>query len=73
MSVLVKWESLVKRLAGIAERECADKGFAVMKVIILVDATGQPVFYTEPELTRLEPRIGAGVLLDRILKIIAKD
>lgn len=67
----VKWDSLVKRMAGIAERECANRGFAVMSVEVLIDANGEPAFWTEPKLDKIEPRIGAGVFLDRILKIIA--
>lgn len=70
---LVKWESLVKRLAGVAERECSNRGFAVMSVEILVDANGEPAFWTEPRLTKIEPRIGAGVLMDRLLKIITQN
>lgn len=69
---LVKWESLVKRLAGVAERECAEKGFAVMSIDILVDANGEPAFWTEPRLTKIEPRIGAGVYLDRLIAIVSQ-
>lgn len=69
---LVKWDNLTKRLAGVAERECVEKGFAIMSVQILVDTTGEPVFWTEPELIKIEPRIGATVFLDRILKIITR-
>lgn len=72
MSQLVKWEQLTKRLEGIAERECANKGFAIMTLHILVDASGQPAFWTEPELQRLETRVGAGVFMDRVLKLFAK-
>lgn len=67
------WESLVKRLAGVAERECANRGFAVMSVEILVDANGDPAFWTEPKLTKLEPRMGAGVFLDRLVSHVAKS
>lgn len=70
---LVKWESLVKRFAGVAERECKDKGFAVMTVEILVDANGEPAFWTEPKLTKIEPRIGAGVYMDRLIAIISQS
>lgn len=69
---LVKWDSLTKRLAGVAERECTDRGFAMLSIQILVDTTGQPVFWTEPTLTKLEPRVGATVFLDRILQIVAR-
>lgn len=73
MSQLVKWEQLVKRLSGIAERECANKGFAIMTITVLVDASGEPAMWTEPELRRLEPRLGAGVFMDRVLKILTKS
>ena len=66
------WESLVKRLSGVAERECANRGFAIMTVEVLVDANGEPAFWTEPKLTKLEPRMGAGVFLDRVVSHVAK-
>lgn len=67
------WESLVKRLAGVAERECANRGFAIMTVEVLVDANGDPALWTEPKLTKLEPRMGAGVFLDRLIGHVAKS
>lgn len=69
---LAKWDSLVKRMAGIAERECKDKGFAVMTIDVLVDASGEPAFWSEPTLVKIEPRIGASVFMDRILKILTR-
>lgn len=66
------WESLVKRLAGVAERECANRGFAVMTVEVLIDANGNPAFWTEPRLTKLEPRMGAGAFLDRVMQIVGQ-
>lgn len=67
-----KWESLTKRMAGIAERECCNKGFAVMTIQVLVDSNGEPAFYTEPQLTKIEPRIGASLFLDKILRIVSQ-
>lgn len=68
---LVKWENLIRRLSGVAERECTNKGMAVITVEILVDSTGEPVFWSEPRITKIEPRIGATVFMEKILKIIA--
>lgn len=67
-----KWESLTKRMAAIAERECSNKGFAVMTVEVLVDSNGEPAFYTEPHLIKIEPRIGATLFLEKILRIVSQ-
>lgn len=70
---LVKWDSLTKRLAGMAERECKERGFAIMQVYVLVDANGEPAFYTEPELTKIEPRIGPAAFLEQVLRMMARS
>lgn len=68
---LVKWESLVKRLSGVAERECTNKGMAVVTIEVLVDSTGEPVFWSEPRIVKIEPRIGATVFLEKVLRMIS--
>lgn len=67
-----KWEPLVKRLAGVADREC-DRGFAIMSVEILVAPNGEPAFFTEPKLTKLETRLGAHDFLTKVLRMLGQN
>ena len=64
-----KWMPLVKRLAGMAHRECGQHGFAVMTVNVLVSPQAEPVFWGEPTFNKLEPRLGAFQFLNEILRI----
>lgn len=66
------WSQFTKRMQGVAERECLNRGFAVVSIDILVGADGEPMFWTQPRLTRLEPRIGGSLFLERILQIIGE-
>lgn len=66
-----KWEPLTKRLAGMADRECGNKGFAIMTVEILVHPSGEPAFWTEPKITKLESRLGAFDFLTKILHMLS--
>lgn len=50
-----KWFALTQRLQGIAARQ---NGFAFVTVQILVDSGGEPIYWLEPTLTKIEP-IGA--------------
>lgn len=68
-----KWEPLVRRMAGIAGRECGQKGFAIMSVEILVDTRGEPAFFTEPKLTKLETRLNASDFLSKILQMLGQN
>lgn len=67
------WEPLVKRLAATADRECGRKGYAVITVQVLVNMDALPMFYTEPTVTKLEPRQGATVFMDNLLRYIANE
>lgn len=67
------WDQLTKRLVAISDRECTNRGFAVITVQVLVGADGEPCFCTEPQITKIEPRIGATLFLERILSIIGTN
>lgn len=43
-------------------------GFAVVHMKILVGPGGEPVFWTNPEMTNLEPKQGASVFLHQVLE-----
>lgn len=63
-----KWIPLIKRLAGVAGRECGNQGFAIMTVKVLVSPKGEPVLWVEPQFDKLEPRLGAFQFLTELLK-----
>lgn len=64
-----KWMPLTKRLAGVADRECGNKGFAIVTVEVLVHPNGEPVLWTEPRVTKLEPRLGAFDFMTKLLQM----
>lgn len=67
------WDQFTRRIANVADRECTNKGFAVISIDILVGADGEPLFWSEPKITRLEPRIGAVLFMERILEIMGQS
>lgn len=67
------WDQFTRRMEGVADRECTNKGFAVISIDILVSADGEPLFWAEPKITRLEPRIGAVLFMERILEIMGQS
>jgi len=63
-----KWTPLIKRLAGMADRECGNNGFAIMTVRVLVSPKGEPVMWVEPHFDKLEPRLGAFQFMTKLLE-----
>jgi len=47
------WLNVIRRLQSVAGQQ---KGYAIVSVQVVVDATGTPVFWCEPELLKLEPQ-----------------
>jgi hypothetical protein len=47
------WLNVIRRLQSVASQQ---KGYAIISVQVVVDATGAPVFWCEPELMKLEPQ-----------------
>lgn len=46
----------------------AEQGFSVVQVKILVGPGGEPVFWFEPEVNKIEPLRGASVFLHTVLE-----
>ncbi len=46
------WLNVIRRLQSVARTD----GFAVLSIRILVNAAGDPVYWTEPKRTKLEPK-----------------
>ncbi len=49
-----EWLSVIRRLQSVARSK--NHGLAVLEIKVLVDANGAPVQWTEPAVTRLEPK-----------------
>lgn len=62
-SIRPQWSRVTARLQS---KGCQQTGYAILSIRILVGPDGNPAFWCEPELTRLEPAHG----LDRILTIL---
>ena len=67
-----KWMPLVRRLAGVADRECGKQGYAVMSIEVLVDPNGEPAFWSEPRIVKLESRQGAASFLREVLRLVGE-
>lgn len=49
-----QWLSVIRRLQSVARSK--NHGLAILEIKVLVDASGVPVQWTEPNVTRLEPK-----------------
>lgn len=67
------WDQFTRRMEGVADRECANRGFAIVTIDVLVGSDGQPVFFTEPKIRRLEPRVGATLFLEKIMSMLGSE
>jgi hypothetical protein len=59
-----EWLNVIRRLQSVA---CRQRGYAIVSLQVMVDEHGQPVFWTEPTLTKLEPQRRAQEFLARII------
>lgn len=47
-----KWYSVIRRLQSISK----SNGFSILSIRILVDSHGNPIAWTEPRQTKIEPK-----------------
>jgi len=47
------WLNVIRRLQSVA---CQQRGYAIVSIQVVVDESGSPVFWCEPEMMRLEPQ-----------------
>lgn len=57
-----KWANIIKRLDSVTREVKA--GYGLISIRVMVDSSGEPKFWTEPELTKFEPK---GVRITDIL------
>ena len=58
------WLNLVRRMQSIARRQ---SGYAIISVTVVVNQDGIPMFYNEPEVTKLAPRAAATRFLTELI------
>ena len=49
------YQNIARRLQSVAHKQ---NGYAIIQMTILVNADGNPITFTEPRLTKLEPKKG---------------
>ncbi len=66
IDLLRPWFSFIRRM----RQEMPSTGVGVATIRVVMDERGTPVFWSEPEFTRLEPRSSAGASLKDILELL---
>lgn len=69
-NVRPQWLNLIRRMqAGCSQREGARKqaGYSIMKIEVLIDPAGNPVFWREPLFSNIEPGSSSAGFLDRLV------
>lgn len=56
LDISKKWMNIVRRLRSAARGQ---RGVAFIKVIVMVDSNGEPLIWTDPRMTLLEPKLSA--------------
>jgi hypothetical protein len=65
--IRAKWGSYVQDMQAHA---CKNNGFALLHSRVLVDENGEPVFWMEPRLERIEPKRGASEFIAQVLGML---
>lgn len=56
LDISKKWMNIVRRLRSAARGQ---RGVAFIKVIVMVDSNGEPLMWTDPRMTLMEPKFAA--------------
>ena len=65
-----KWKPFIRRLCSAS---CRQQGFATVTVTFMVGPDGDPVWWTEPDLVKIEPSNGASNFLNTVLEIARRE
>lgn len=65
-----QWCNFARRLQQIASPKAYHDvtAYNILTVEVLVDQEGNPIFWSKPEVTPLEPARGAAAFLERLLR-----
>ena len=64
------WGAYVQKLQQIAVRQ---NGYAIIHSRLLVDDNGEPVFWMEPRMERIEPMRGSKEFLSQVLGMLDRS
>ena len=59
------WLNVIRRLQSVSVQQ---RGLAIVSIQVVVDAQGNPVFWCEPSLTRIEPQQRGSEFLARLIQ-----
>ena len=62
-----KWTTYMQNLQQVA---CRNNGYALIRSTLLVDENGEPVYWVEPSIERIEPRRSAGEFIGQMLGLL---
>lgn len=71
-SALKEWLSVLSALQARSAESHKQRGHAIVRVIVVVDSDGNPVVWSKPSLTKLEPFSRTGDFLEEILKSLSE-
>ena len=65
-----EWNPLVQRLQGVA---CSQSGMAIISVTFMVGPDGNPIWWSEPNITKLEPKARAAYFMSKVIESIDRE
>jgi len=58
------WLNIIRRLQSVASQQ---RGYAVIAIQVVVNERGEPVFWTEPTMTKIEPQVSGSRFLAQVI------
>jgi len=65
-----KWGKYVQRMQSLA---CQQQGYALIHTTVLVDESGEPVYWMQPRLETIEPKRDAKEFVDQMLGMLERS
>lgn len=59
------WLNVARKCQSVCGQE---RGFSVVQIVILVGPGGEPVFWLQPEMSKIEPLNGASGFLTQVME-----
>lgn len=62
------WKNVIRRVQSVARQH---EGLALVNIIAIVNTNGDPIFYTEPKMVKIEPK--KRVTLEGLMEDLTED